>query len=68
MWTVKTDQTGQMSNMKKRKFYFFLLLLSYSDFISLSAIFHIAAVSGCDRELNAHFKSAASLTYHTSDT
>ena len=29
---------------------------------------YIATVSGCDRQLNAHFKSAASLTYHTSDT
>ena len=36
---------------------------------SLSASFsHIATMSGCGRELNAHFKSAASLKYHAPDT
>ena len=35
----------------------------------LSTIFsHITTVSGCDRELNAHFYSAASLKYHAPDT
>ena len=29
---------------------------------------HITKVSGCDRELNAHFYSAASLKYHAQDT
>ena len=29
---------------------------------------HIMTVSGCDRELNAHFYSAASLTYHAPNT
>ena len=29
---------------------------------------HITTVSGCDRELNAHFYSAASLKYHVPDT
>ena len=29
---------------------------------------HITMVSGCDRELNAHFYSAASLKYHAPDT
>ena len=29
---------------------------------------HITTVSGCDRELNAHFCSAASLKYHVPDT
>ena len=29
---------------------------------------HIATVSGCGRELNAHFSSAASLKYHAPDT
>ena len=29
---------------------------------------HIMTVSGCDRELNAHFYSAASLKYHDPDT
>ena len=29
---------------------------------------HITTVSGCDRELNAHFYSAASLKYHAPDT
>ena len=29
---------------------------------------HITAVSGCDRELSAHFYSAASLKYHAPDT
>ena len=36
---------------------------------SLSTSFsHIATVSGCGRELNAHFQSAASLKYHVPDT
>ena len=29
---------------------------------------HITTVSGCDRELNAHFYSAASLWYQIPDT
>ena len=29
---------------------------------------HITTVSGCDRELNAHFSCAASLKYHAPDT
>ena len=29
---------------------------------------HITTVSGCDRELNAHFYCAASLKYHAPDT
>ena len=29
---------------------------------------HITTMSGCDRELNAHFYSAASLKYHVPDT
>ena len=29
---------------------------------------HITKVSGCDRELSAHFYSAASLKYHAQDT
>ena len=41
----------------------------YSGLTSLSTIFsHITKVSGRDRELNAHFYSAASLKYHVPDT
>ena len=41
----------------------------YSGLTSLSTIFnHITTMSGCDRELNAHFYSAASLKYHVPDT
>ena len=29
---------------------------------------HITSVSGCDRELSAHFYSASSLKYHVPDT
>ena len=37
--------------------------------MSLSTIFsHITMVSGCDRELSAHFYSAVSLKYHAPDT
>ena len=32
------------------------------------SVSHITTVSGCDRELNAHFYSAASLKYHGPDT
>ena len=42
-----------------------------SGLTSLSTIFHfshITMVSGCDRELNAHFYSAASLKYLAPDT
>ena len=40
------------------------------DLTSLSTIFqwHIMTVSGCDRELSAHFYSAASPKYHAADT
>ena len=41
----------------------------YSGLTSLSTFFsHITTVSGCDRELNAHFYSAVSLKYHVPDT
>ena len=41
-----------------------------SGLTSLSTIFqsYITMVSGCDREQNAHFYSAASLKYHALDT
>ena len=53
-----------------------LLILSFLMFClfdlgltSLSTFFsHIATVSACGRELNAHFQSAASLKYHAPDT
>ena len=46
-----------------------LFVLFYSGFTSLSKPFsHIATVSGCGKELNAHFSSAASLKYHAPDT
>ena len=41
----------------------YLGLTSFQQFFS-----HITTVSGCDRELNAHFYSAASLKYHVPDT
>ena len=41
----------------------------YSGLMSLSTIFQdIMTVSGCGRELNAHFYSAATLKYHVPDT
>ena len=40
--------------------------LSYCRFHQVFS--HITMVSGCDRELNAHFYSAASLKYHAPDT
>ena len=41
----------------------------YSGLTSLSTIFsHITTVSGCDRELNAHFYRTASQKYHVPDT
>ena len=42
---------------------FIWVLRRFQQFFS-----HITTVSGCDRELNAHFYSAASLTYHVPDT
>ena len=44
----------------------------YTSLSTLSVISHIichiTTVSGCDRELNAHFYSAASLWYQIPDT
>ena len=42
---------------------FVRILRRFQQFFS-----HITTVSGCDRELNAHFHSAASLKYRTPDT
>ena len=42
---------------------FVLVWCRFQQFVS-----HITTVSGCDRELNAHFYSAASLKYHAPDT
>ena len=36
--------------------------------LTSNIICHIMTVSGCDRELNAHFYSAATLWYQISDT
>ena len=36
--------------------------------VAFNIICHITMVSGCDRELNAHFYSAASLWYQIPDT
>ena len=36
--------------------------------VAFNIICHITTVSGCDRELNAHFYSAASLWYQIPDT
>ena len=36
--------------------------------VAFNIICHITTVSGCDRELNAHFYSAASLRYQIPDT
>ena len=36
--------------------------------LKFNIICHITMVSGCDRELNAHFYSAASLLYQIPDT
>ena len=41
------------------------IMFVYSGLTSLS---RISTVSGCDRELNAHFYSATSLKYHVPDT
>ena len=57
-------------------FLIFSIFSSLSEYVcvnsgltSLSTIFsHITTVSDCDRELNAHFYSAASLKYHVQDT
>ena len=46
-----------------------LLLFVCSGLTSFSTIFsHITTVSGCDRELSAHFHCAGSLKYHDLDT
>ena len=42
---------------------FILALCHFQQYFS-----HITTVSGCSRELNAHFQSAASLKYHAPDT
>ena len=36
--------------------------------VAFNIICHITTVSGCDRELNAHFYSAASLWYQIPDS
>ena len=46
----------------------FVVVVVCSSLTSLSTIFHITTVSGCDRELNAHFHTAISLKYHAPDT
>ena len=44
----------------------FVCLLGFN--VAFNIICHITTVSGCDRELNAHFYSAASLWYQIPDT
>ena len=71
-------QEGQLSVTGEK--YAFTAIMHLLDVIvtsgltSISTIFsHITTVSGCDRELNAHFYSAhfysaATLKYHAPDT
>ena len=57
---IKNSKTGTL---------LLLLLLFVRVLRRFQQIFsHITTVSGCDRELNAHFYSAASLKYHAPDT
>ena len=54
---------------EKRKFQgIFFIIFIQTERRFQQSFNHIATVSGCGRELNAHLKSAASLTYHTSGT
>ena len=46
--------------------YLFVCLFGFN--VAFNIICHIATVSGCDRELNAHFYSAASQWYQIPDT
>ena len=45
---------------------FYVCLFGFN--VAFNIICHITTVSGCDRELNAHFYSAASLWYQIPDT
>ena len=71
---------GEMCDRKNWKCLVLMSLMAYclckryyvvcSGLTSLSTIFqsYISMVSGCDRELNVHFYSVASLKYHAQDT
>ena len=68
----KNKTKKKKKNTKVRRFFFFFFFF-FHYFIRVSYRFqqsfsHIATVSGCCRELIAHFSSAASLKYHTLDT
>ena len=45
-----------------------LIVCLFGFSVSFNIICHITTVSGCDRELNALFNSAASLWYQIPDT
>ena len=45
-----------------------LFVCLFGFYVAFNIICHITTVSGCDRELNAHFYSAASLWYQIPDT
>ena len=47
---------------------FVCLFVCFGFNVAFKIIRHITTVSGCDRELNAHFYSAASLWYQIPDT
>ena len=54
---------------KSTRPYKVIIVVVCSGLTSISTFFsHITTVSGCDRELNAHSYSAASLKYHAPDT
>ena len=46
----------------------FCLFVLFEFNVAFNVICHITTVSGCDRELNVHFYSAASLWYQIPDT
>ena len=67
-WTKHVDQTSVSGLYDENGQYNEHNPVVCSCLTSVSTFFiHITTVSGCDRELNAHFYCAASLKYHAPD-
>ena len=69
---MERSETGQLIQAVRNLSFFILFVCLFVCLFGFNVAFniicHITTVSGCDRELNAHFYSAASLWYQIPDT
>ena len=65
---VRLSSSSDFSYYYSSVHFFSIDIFLFGFNVAFNIICHITTVSGCDREINAHFYSAASLWYQIPDT